>query len=250
LFVRHERTDRHRHRPPHPTRGIPPAARRGQRELPARIGREGSAGSALVRRLRLADRGCRRGGGLRAPCRRLPRLRPRRATRADRATPRRGSRPAREPFRRGRDARALRPRPRDGGGAVRRPGRRRGAARWAAALARPAVAVARRLDPSASLAARVRAFGRAGERAHPRGRRLPDSPLAARRTTDLCQRARALSLVAPREPVPVPLPARARRPRSRRLLAGNAGQGRGPGRGRATATPSGCSRRRRTAPST
>ena len=95
MFVRHERTDRHLHRPPHPARGVPPAARRGPRELPARVGRAGPARAALVRRLRLADRGCRRGRGLRAPGRRLPRLRPRRAARADRAAARRGPRPAR-----------------------------------------------------------------------------------------------------------------------------------------------------------
>ena len=52
----------------------------------------------------------RGGGGLRPAGRRLPRLRPRGGSRADRRAPGRRARPAREPLRRRGDARALRPR--------------------------------------------------------------------------------------------------------------------------------------------
>ena len=150
--------------------------------------------------------------------------------------------------------------PRDGRGALRRPGRGRRAARGAAALGRAGLAHAVGLDPPPALAPPVRARRRQGEGAHPRGRRLPDRALAARRAADLGERARALPLAAAGQPVALPVPARARRPGARRLLARDAGQGRGPPRlaepdrrhdpARATATPSGCSRPRRTAPST
>ena len=232
MFVRHERTDRHRHRPPHPTRGVPPAARRGQRELPARIGREGSAGAALVRRLRLADRGLstrRRPAGSRSS-----------ATSAT-TTSRGSSRPCHCPTRVATCPRAVSSWPTtlvrfDHGLGMAEvlcgdPGTVGGAARWAAALARPAVAGARRLDPPASLAARVRAFGRAARRStSARATPSRSSSRSAPSDRPLRQRARALPLAAPREPVAVPLPARARRARARRLLAGDARQGRGPGR--------------------
>ena len=46
-----ERIDCHLHRPHHPARGLPPAARRRARELPARIGRAREARAALLHRL-------------------------------------------------------------------------------------------------------------------------------------------------------------------------------------------------------
>ena len=150
--------------------------------------------------------------------------------RADRAGAGRGPRPAREPLRRRRHARPLRPRPRDGRGALRRPSRGRGAARGAAAFGRTGLAHAVGLDPPAAFAPPVRARGRQGEGAHPRRRRLPGRALAAGRAADLGQRARALPLAAPGQPVALSVPARARRPGAGRLLARDAGQGRGPPR--------------------
>ena len=63
---------------------------------------------------------------------------------------------------------------------------------------------------------------RAREGVHPRGRRVPDRRLAARRAADVRVRARALPRAAPDQPVAVPLPARAGRARADRLLAGDA----------------------------
>src|SRR5439155_26022992 len=99
---------RARHRSPHPTRGIPPPARARARELPARIGRTGTPWPPLARRLGLPAPHLRGGRTLDRAGRRLPRLRLRREARANRAAPVRGSRPAREPLRRSRRARALR----------------------------------------------------------------------------------------------------------------------------------------------
>ena len=72
--------------------------------------------------------------------------------------------------------------------------------------------------------------------------------------------ARRLPRAPAHQPVAVPVPARARRPRARRLVARDAREGRGTAgepqpdrrhdRARRRATPSGCSPRRRTAPST
>ena len=62
---------------------------------------------------------------------------------------------------------------------------------------------------------------------HPRRRRVPGRALAARGAADLRLGARALPRAAARQPVAVPLPARARRARARRLLAGDARQVRG-----------------------
>ena len=90
-----------RHRPRHAARGLPPAARTRARVVPARIGRPGPPRPPLVRRLRHAARLPRRGGDGRSAGGRLPRLRPHREARADRAAARRRPRePAGEPFRR------------------------------------------------------------------------------------------------------------------------------------------------------
>src|SRR3954447_18839993 len=230
LFVCHERTHRHLNRPAHPARGLPPPARRRARELPAGVGRAGPAGPSFVRGLRLAAGLVRGGGKLRAAGGRLPRLRARGAAGADGAGAGRGSRPARQPFRRRRDARPLRPRAGDGRGALRRPGGRRSAARGAAAVGRAGVALAVGVDAPAAVAPRVRARRRESEGAHPRRRRVPDRALAAGRTTNVRKRARALPLVAAGEPLALPVPARAGRPGARRLLAGDARQGRGAAR--------------------
>ena len=63
--------------------------------------------------------------------------------------------------------------------------------------------------------------------AHPRRRRVPGRPLAARGAADVRVRARALPGAAPRQPLALPLPARARRARAGRLLARDARQVRG-----------------------
>ena len=78
---------------------------------------------------------------------------------------------------------------------------------------------------------RARAAHREGEGLHPRGRRVPDRRLAARRAADVGLRARALSRAAPRQPVAVPLPAGARRVVADRLVAGDGRQVRRPARG-------------------
>ena len=78
-----ERHHRHTHRPRHPARGIPPAARDGSGGLSPRVGRARAARPLLVRRLRLRARLVRRGRGARRARRRLSRLRPRGDARAD-----------------------------------------------------------------------------------------------------------------------------------------------------------------------
>ena len=55
-------THRHPHRPAHPARRVPAAARGRRGELPARVGRAGTARAPLVHRLRLAARHVRGGG--------------------------------------------------------------------------------------------------------------------------------------------------------------------------------------------
>ena len=57
-------------------------------------------------------------------------------------------------------------------------------------------------------------------------RRVPDRPLAARRAAHRRLAGRALPRAAPRQPVAVPVPARARRRRARRLVARDARQAR------------------------
>ena len=96
--------------------------------------------------------------------------------------------------------------------------------------------------------------------AHRRRRRVPDRALAARGAADVGLAARRLPRAPARQPVAVPLPARAGRDRARRLVAGAARRlrerpreprARSPGRpSRPRATSSGCSRPRRTGPST
>ena len=222
--------DRHPHRPPHPARGLPPAARARAGGVPARVRRARPARAPLVRRLRLAAGRLRRGGGSRdCPSSATSATTTRRRSSRRSRSPTHGPRPPGEPLRRRRDARPLRPRPRDGRGAGRRPRRGR-----------------RRCSDGPQPSDRGAATGRRGstrrlpgrhdyeravvaaQGAHPRGRRLPDRALAARRAADLGERDRALPLAAARQPLAVPVPARARRARAGRLLARDAGQGRGP----------------------
>ena len=201
-------------------------ARRGG-ELPARVGRAGPARPPLVHRLGHAARLLRGGRGARRAGRRLPRLRPRREARADRAAARRRPRPAGEPLRRRRDARPLRPRQRHGRGAGGRRGRDRRAARRRACVSETQ-APPRSAQPCGGRPTGPRTKGRGADpRAHPRRGRLPGRALAAGGAADVGVRARALPGAAPRQPLAVPLPARARRARARRLLAGDARQVRG-----------------------
>ena len=205
------------------------------RELPARVGRAGPA------RALLASSAAARGSStsseaeaLRRAGRRLPRLRPRRASSSRRCRcPDDGPRPAREPLRRRRHARPLRPRARHRRGARRRPGRDRGAARRAAVptsrrAGRPRARAARAARPGTTTSAACVAAKehiRAGD-----AFQIVLSQRAERPTS--ASRARALPRAAARQPVAVPLPARARRPRARRLLARDARQVRGPPRER------------------
>ena len=166
-----------------------------------------------------------------------------------------------EPLRGRRHARPLRPRRRARRGARRR---RRGDRRPARGRASRGVASTRGrragrcgASPSASATRRWCAIVPG---AHRRGRRLPDRALAARGAADVGHPARRLPRAAARQPVAVPLPARPRRARAGRLLARAARRVRGRSReplphrrhdgARRRATSSGCSRRRRTAPST
>ena len=126
-----------------------------------------------------------------------------------------------EQVRRRRHACALRPRARPRRGAVGRPIRNDSASRRAAAGA-AGRQERRRAHAPLPVAARLRAGSADGDRAHPRGRRLPDRPLAARRTADAGKRHRHLPDAAPDQPVAVQLPARARRRLARRLVSGDA----------------------------
>ena len=133
--------------------------------------------------------------------------------------PRGRPRVPREPLRRRRDARALRPRRRHGRGARRR---RRGDRR--PARGRDPVATARRRGASEPIRRfpdreRYEEMVAIGQGAHRRRRRLPVRPVPARRATDLGHAARRLPRASPREPVAVPLPPRPRRARARRLVA-------------------------------
>ena len=124
----------------------------------------------------------------------------------------------REPPRRLRDARPLRPRRRRRRGARRR---RRGDRRPPRGGHRLAARAARhgRADPPLARPRPLHRDGRVGEGAHRRGRRLPVRPVAAGRAADVGHPARRLPGAAARQPVAVPVPARARRDRARRLLA-------------------------------
>src|SRR5207244_418611 len=104
-------------------------------------------------------------------------------------------------------------------GAPGRPPRRTSAGRWATGPDTP---------PPRPLRVRAGSAGREG--AHPRRRRVPDRPLAARRAADLGERIRAVPDAPPRQPLSLPVPPRARRPGADRLVAGDTRQGRGPPR--------------------
>ena len=227
MIVQH----RHRNRPDHPARGLPPAARGGQRELPARVGGERTARAPLVRRLRFAAR--------RASRRRRPAARRWSATSATTTRPS-SSRRCRCRTQ-GRDlpesrfvvadtlvrfdhvlgmAEVLCGSPDEVGGP---PGRRhaRAADRRRARRARP---VASRPPSTTSR----RSTARSAQIR--RGRRVPDRRLAAGRAPDVGERARPLPLAPPRQPLAVPLPARAGRARTGRLLTRDPGEVRGQGR--------------------
>ena len=196
------------------------------------------------------------------PGRRLSRLRLRRRARADGAAARRRGRPAREPLRRRRHARPLRPRGQRGRGARRRPRVGLGSGSTADVAAEPS----RRMHPSP---------GRRG--AFPTGRRTRRGVRTAKehiRAGDafqivVSQRAErptgvsALALYRSLRrinPSPYHFLLELGRPRARRLLAGDARQAGGHAREpepdrrddrrRARATPSSCSPPRRTGPST
>ena len=235
----------------------------GQRELPARVGRAGPARPLLVHRLRLAAR---------LASRRPSAAASRSSATSPTTTSRSSSRPCRCPT----TGRGL-PESRfvvadtlvrfDHGAAWPRcsPATPRP---WRASLAGELVFQ----EHKVAAGGRARASGARPDRATLRGRRAARarSTSAPATPSRSCSRsgpsgrrrlrARALPRAAARQPVAVPLPARARRPRARRLLAGDARQVRGRAApastrsrarpSRARATPSGCSRPRRTAPST
>ena len=172
-----------------------------------------------------------------------------------------GPRPAREPVRRRRHARPLRPRRSARRGARGRSRRGRRAARRRRAAAAARARQPRRRRRAAPDAGRVRARRRALQGAHPARRRVPDRPLAARRAARPASPAlalyRSLRRVNPSpylflleldgvalvgsspETLVKREGTRASREPDRRLDAA-----------RARATPSGCSRPRRIAPST
>ncbi len=120
-----------RHRPRHAARGLPAAARKRPRVVPARVGRPGPARAAFVRRLRHPARLVRRGRDDRRTRGRLPRLRPRCDARTDGGAAGRGAGRAREPVRRRRRLPALRSRHGNGGRPARRRRRDRGHAQAA-----------------------------------------------------------------------------------------------------------------------
>ena len=145
---------------------------------------------------------------LRRAGRRLPRLRPRGDARAHGRAAGRRPRPAREPLRRRRHADPVRPRawPRGGPRAATRTRSRRCSKRRSTTRR---TAAARKGGPHAApRPVRVRARRRAGEAPHPRRRRVPDRPLAARRAADAGLCRRPLPLAPARQSVAVPLPAR------------------------------------------
>ena len=214
----HTDDDDDQHRPPHPARGLPAPARCRPRELHPRVGRAGPARPQLVDGSRLAHRRLRRGDRARAADRRLPRLRPRGAARADGAAARGRPWLPGEPRDRLRHARPLRPRSRRGRGARRRCRGDRRAPRGGHRLA-PRAARHRRADPALARPRPLHRDGRVREGAHRRGRRLPVRPLAAGRAADVGHAARRLPGAPARQPVALPVPARARRDRARRLLA-------------------------------
>ena len=210
--------DDHQHRPPHATRRLSPPARRRRGELHPRIGRAGPPRPELMDGRRFPDRRVRRGSRARTAGRRVPRLRPCRSPRADGALARRRPGLSREPARRLRDARALRPRRRGRGGTRRRSPTRspdgwkpasRGAASRAAERGRSA---AHRIGPATWRWSRTSS-----------GTSSPgtssSASLPASGAIDVGVAPRHLPRPPARQPLPVPLPARARRDRPRRLLA-------------------------------
>ena len=96
-----------------------------------------------------------------------------------------GPRPAREPLRRRRHARPLRPRPRASPRCCAAIRRDRGAARERRGAASGARVRPRPRDAALPRAGRVRGGRARVQGAHPAGRRLPDRALAARRAADL-----------------------------------------------------------------
>ncbi len=128
---------------------------------------------------------------------------------------------------------------------------------------RPALPIARsggRAHAPLPVAARLRAGSADGDRAHPRGRRLPDRPLAARRAADAGERDRrstgrcAGSTLRRTTSCSSSATSRSSARLPRRSCGSTAAaraSTRSPARCRARrATSSGCSPRRRTAPST
>ena len=252
--------NRHRNRPPHPARGVPAPARERSRVVPARVGRARTPRPLLARRLRARGSSTSRGGSARGAGRRL-----RLATTTSRSSsPRcRSPSPARA------SPRPASSSPTSSSASTTSPAWPRCSAEIPPRSSRSSTAPLgeipngngaasgplRRLPP-----ARVRTDRRRREGAHPRGRRVPDRALPARRAADLRRRDPALPLASPCQPVAVPLPPGARRrPRAGRLLARDTRQGRGrrasvnPIAGTSCAgkaTRSDCSRPRRTARST
>ena len=186
------------------------------------VGRARATWAPLVRRNRLAVRGLRGGRGCAEPSSATSATTTRRRWNP-RSSSRTAARPAGKPVRRRRHADPVRPRAWPGGGPARQPGRHRGAA--PSAVRRRAAAAGRRAN-TFPRPVRVRETGRAGEAPHPRGRRIPDRPLPARRAADAGLCRRPLPVTPTRQSVALPLPAGAGRARTRRILAGDAGQGR------------------------
>ncbi len=251
--------DDDQHRPPHPARGVPAPARRRHCQLPPRVGRARparadswmGAGSRLVTFEEAEELELPVVGYLAYD--HVARLEPTVPLPDDG----RGFPESR--LDRRRDARPLRPRRRRRRGARGRPRRDRRPPRGRHPVAARG---ARHAGAAAPLpgARALRGDGALGQGAHRRRRRLPVRPVAARRAADVGDAARRLPRAAPRQSVAVPVPARARR-RSRSSARRPSGSSRARTDARASArsparpsppreTSSGCSPRRRTAPST
>ena len=220
------------HRPAHAARRVSSPPRGVARELPARVGRARPARTRVVARHGHAHRRPRRGRGAGPAGRRLPLLRGGGRLRAVGAGAGSGPQSPREPLRRRRDARPLRPWRRGRGGARRRRGRGRSAARRRPSGSEPRSPLRRGAAPPPARPSDVRELGAHVPGAHSRGRRLPGRAEPARRAADLRECARALPRAPPGESVAVPLPARAREAGADRLLAGAARQLRGRSRQR------------------
>ncbi len=154
---------------------------------------------------------------------RLPRLRPCREARADRAAAGRRPGPAGEPVRGCRCAASLRPSARGPPTCSQGPPELALEQRRIDAVPPALPERTHRLPDRAD----IRTRGRALPGAHPPGRRVPDRALPARRATNECRRGRAVPGAAPRQPVALSLPARAQRCRARRLVARDAREARG-----------------------